>query len=70
MYLSAYRYQPEQVRITFVPTSPDGMLGQVEIEATGPWLETILWEVPLMACLSESYFQSVMTDWSYENQEG
>ncbi|KAF9466444.1 nicotinate phosphoribosyltransferase [Collybia nuda] len=68
-FLSAYRYQPEQVRITFIPASPDGMLGQVEIEATGPWLETILWEVPLMACLSESYFQSVMTDWSYENQE-
>lgn len=69
-YLKAYRYKPEQVRVVFVPVSSDGMLGNVEIEASGPWAETILWEVPLMACLSECYFQLVMTDWSYDNQEG
>lgn len=69
-FLAAYRYKPEQVRVVFVPVSNDGLLGNVEIEASGPWVETILWEVPLMACLSECYFQLVMTDWSYDNQEG
>lgn len=69
-YLKAYRYKPEQVRITFVPVSDDGLFGNVEIEATGPWAETIFWEVPLMSCLSETYFQSVITDWDYRNQEG
>jgi len=68
-YLSAYRFKPEQVRITYVPVTEDGMFGNVEITASGPWVETILWEVPLMACLSESYFQSVVTDWSYTGQE-
>ncbi|KAF5382124.1 hypothetical protein D9615_004196 [Tricholomella constricta] len=68
-FLSAYRYKPEQVRITFVPVSADGLLGNVEIEAFGPWVDTILWEVPLMASLSESYFHSVMTDWNYDSQE-
>lgn len=58
------------MRITFVPTSADGMFGNVEIEAFGPWVDTILWEVPLMASLSESYFESVMTDWNYDNQGG
>ncbi|TFK40077.1 nicotinate phosphoribosyltransferase [Crucibulum laeve] len=68
-YLSAYRYKPEQVHITYIPISEDGMFGEVSIEATGPWVETILWEVPLMACLSETYFQTVMTDWNYDGQE-
>jgi len=67
-FLSAYRFKPEQVRITFVPVSADGLFGNVEIEAFGPWVETILWEVPLMASLSESYFQAVMTDWNDEKQ--
>ena len=42
----------------------------MEITATGPWHETILWEVPLMACLSELYFKTADTDWSYDNQRG
>lgn len=46
------------------------MSGQIEIEASGPWVETILWEVPLMATLSETYFQTDDTDWNYEGQEG
>jgi nicotinate phosphoribosyltransferase len=69
-YLSAFRFKPDQVHIRFVPISDDGERGNVEIEATGPWLETIFWEVPLMACLSETYFRLVMTDWSYDGQVG
>jgi len=67
-YLSRYRFKPEQVHVSFVPVSHDGEQGHVEIEATGPWVETIMWEVPLMACLSEIYFRSVMTDWSDADQ--
>ncbi|RDB31038.1 putative nicotinate phosphoribosyltransferase [Hypsizygus marmoreus] len=67
-YLSTYRFKPEQVHITYVPLSADGLFGNVEIEAVGPWVETILWEVPLMAALSECYFQTVMTDWNYDGQ--
>ena len=69
-YLSKFRFKPEQVKITFEPKSADGTYGNVEIEATGPWVETIFWEVPLMACLSEIFFQTVDTDWSYRGQEG
>jgi nicotinate phosphoribosyltransferase len=67
-YLSAYRYKPEQVKVTYVPVTPDNLFGHVEIEVVGPWVETILWEVPLMATLSETFFQSVVTDWNYDNQ--
>ncbi|KAF8871767.1 nicotinate phosphoribosyltransferase [Infundibulicybe gibba] len=68
-YLAEYRYKPQQVQATFEPTSEDGMLGELSIIISGPWVETILWEVPVMACLSEIYFKTVKTDWNYDNQE-
>ncbi len=37
--------------------------GQLRIVIEGPWVETILWEVPLMAIISECYFEFVQTDW-------
>jgi nicotinate phosphoribosyltransferase len=69
-YLSNYRFKPDQVQITFTPISVDGEYGDLEIIATGLWVETIFWEVHLMACLSEIFFRTVDTDWSYEGQAG
>ncbi|KAJ3861622.1 nicotinate phosphoribosyltransferase [Lentinula novae-zelandiae] len=66
-YLENYRFKPEQVHIEFVPVNGDK--GHIEMTAEGPWVETILWEVPLMACLSETYFTIVDNDWSYDGQE-
>ncbi|KAG8806761.1 nicotinate phosphoribosyltransferase [Serendipita sp. 399] len=68
-YLEAYRFKPDQVTITFIPNSGDATKGQIEMEATGPWVETIMWEIVLMALLSEIYFQVVDTDWNNEGQE-
>ena len=65
-----YRFKPEQVEIIFVPSEQDADRGQIEMTATGLWLETILWEIPLMALLSETYFLLVDTTWRRENQEG
>jgi nicotinate phosphoribosyltransferase len=69
-YLEQYRFKPEQVQVTFVPNADDPTLGQVEMEARGLWAETIMWEVPLMACLSETYFSTDDTDWNYGGQAG
>lgn len=68
-YLSAYRFKPDQVIVSFTPT-PQSQFGSVSIDIEGPWVETIMWEVPLMACFSETYFQVVDTDWDYVGQEG
>jgi nicotinic acid phosphoribosyltransferase len=68
-YLSSYQYKPEQAKIKYIPVTSDKLRGHVEIEISGLWAETILWEVPLMACLSESYFQVVVEDWNYNDQD-
>ncbi|KAM6504411.1 nicotinate phosphoribosyltransferase [Amanita muscaria] len=69
-YLSSYRYKPEQVDVIFVPGSQtSGEFGNISIDIRGPWAEAIMWEVPLMACLSETYFQVVDTNWDYTGQE-
>ncbi|TEB25116.1 nicotinate phosphoribosyltransferase [Coprinellus micaceus] len=68
-YLSSYRFKPEQVEITFNPSDGDANRGLIEMRIEGPWVDTILWEVPLMAALSETYFQTVDRDWDYEGQE-
>src|SRR5262249_4179579 len=69
-YLSAFRFKPAQVHMSFTPVSADCQYGNIEIEATGLWVETIFWEVPLMACLSEIFFSTTETDWSYDRQSG
>lgn len=69
-YLQNYRFRPEQVAITFEPLSEDANRGRIGIVADGLWVETIMWEVPLMACLSELYFTVVNTDWDYAGQLG
>ncbi|KAL4066783.1 Quinolinate phosphoribosyl transferase [Scleroderma yunnanense] len=68
-YLERYRFKPDQVSIKFMPVSDDGQYGNIEIEAKGLWMDTILWEVPMMACLSELYFRIDRKDWTYHRQE-
>jgi nicotinate phosphoribosyltransferase len=52
-FLSAYQFDPSEVGIVL---EDDGSL---KIVVEGPWYRTILWEVPLMALVSELYFLEV-----------
>ncbi|WP_035235233.1 nicotinate phosphoribosyltransferase [Desulfobacter vibrioformis] len=54
-YLSSYRYDPDQVEI-----SQQGHT--LSVRVAGPWSRTILWEVPLMAVISETYFKVTAPD--------
>ena len=56
-FLRGYRFNPNEVFI-----SQNG--GKLSIIIEGPWYRTILWEVPLMALISELYFE--MTNQGYD----
>ncbi len=49
-FLEGYRYDPSEVTIT-----QEG--GKLDISVEGYWYRTVLWEVPLMAIVSELYFR-------------
>ena len=68
-YLDHFRLRPEeQIRMKFSPID-DGQFGDVEITVTGLWVETMLYEVPLLALTSEAYFRFIDKDWDYDGQE-
>ncbi|QKJ86627.1 Nicotinate phosphoribosyltransferase [Paramixta manurensis] len=45
-WLKAFRYDPTQVRVR-------NHEGKLDIRISGPWREVIMWEVPLLALISE-----------------
>ena len=49
-YLESYRYDPAEVMIR---QDRD----RLTLKITGPWYRTILWEVPVMAIISETFFK-------------
>lgn len=49
-FLKGYRYNPKEIEIN----QKDGVLS---VEIKGYWYRTILWEVPLLAIISELYFK-------------
>lgn len=49
-FLEGFRYKPEEVTIT-----QEG--GELSVIIEGYWYRTVLWEVPLLAIISELYFQ-------------
>ncbi|UZJ55203.1 hypothetical protein CBS101457_004523 [Exobasidium rhododendri] len=69
-YLASFRFRPsEQVNIEFIPDQEgDGCWGELKIEISGNWAEVILYEVPFMAIISETYFSCVDTRWSMRGQ--
>ncbi|RMZ83012.1 hypothetical protein DV737_g1788, partial [Chaetothyriales sp. CBS 132003] len=68
VYLQSFHLRPaDQVILSFQPT--DGDLGDLDIQIKGKWVETILYEIPLLALISEAYFKFVDTDWTHDGQE-
>ncbi len=62
-YLAGYRYDPSEVKVW-----QDG--GDLFVEIEGYWYRTILWEVPLMALISELYFKQINAQtWHVEKIE-
>ncbi|KIO23284.1 hypothetical protein M407DRAFT_27203 [Tulasnella calospora MUT 4182] len=69
-YLQNFRFRPkEQVTIRYLPSLETPESGDLEMEFQGLWAQTILYETPMMAIVSEAYFTHVDTDWSLTGAE-
>lgn len=78
-YLSDLRLHPErQVDIKFHPVpqndekSPENASqewGSIEMNIRGKWIETIPYEIPLLALTSEAYFLFCDREWDHAGQE-
>lgn len=68
-YLETFRLRPnEQVQLLFRELA-GSEYGDLHITVRGLWVETIIYEIPLLALTSEAYFRFCNTDWDYEGQE-
>jgi nicotinate phosphoribosyltransferase len=56
-YLKNFRFKPEEVEICL--TREKGL----DMRIKGPWHSTILWEIVLMAAVSELYFTTMEKEW-------
>jgi nicotinate phosphoribosyltransferase len=71
-FLSGFHLKPsKQLKLSFSPINDTGSeddVGDFRIDTEGLWLDTILYEIPLLALVSEAYFKFVERDWSHEGQ--
>lgn len=72
-YMSNFKLRPvEQVEIKRHPPQDSGAVSDVgcsiELHIKGRWVDTILYEIPILALASEAYFKFCDTDWTYDGQ--
>lgn len=60
-FLKTFRFKPEEVKARLNK-------GELELSIHGPWESTILWEVPLMAMISELFFVHCDKDWVFAEE--
>lgn len=69
-YMISFRVNPKQhVKLSFTPTKGDPQNGDLHIVIKGLWVETIVYEIPLLALTSEAYFKFCNEDWNHDGQQ-
>lgn len=61
-FLKGYRFDPNEVKVNVKG-------GELKIDIEGYWYRTILWEVPLLALVSEIYFNYFSEEEIYTQEE-
>ena len=71
-WLKGFHLKPaEQVQLSIVSESDskdDSAPVDISLTIRGLWVETILYEIPLLALVSEAYFKFVDRDWNHDGQ--
>ena len=58
-FLGLYRLNEKYVSVTALPT------GEIEVSIKGPWLHTILFEIPVLSIINEVYFRNTQKQPDY-----
>ncbi len=61
-YLLNYTFNPNEVHAYLDANN------ELQLSISGPWHTTILWEVPLLALISETYFETVDYNWYFDSE--
>lgn len=61
-YLRNYRYDPSEIKAYLEN-------GDLNIKIKGSWERAIMWEVPLMAIISELFFELCDTNWTWDEAQ-
>ncbi|QLQ81484.1 hypothetical protein HG537_0F02450 [Torulaspora globosa] len=68
-YLKDFKLDPKrQIEFTTRAIEDSSDRFDLEILVKGKWIDTILYEIPVLSLVSEAYFKYVDTDWTYEGQ--
>ncbi|MBU6453755.1 MAG: nicotinate phosphoribosyltransferase [Cyanobacteria bacterium REEB67] len=62
-FLAAYRYDSSEVKVKLDRKK------NLQIKISGLWCRTIFWEVPVLALVSEVYYEMIDTNWTEDGQE-
>jgi len=62
-YLKNYRYNPDEIYLALTPDN------DLDLRIKGFWHSAILWEVPLLATISELYFSMIDTRWTLSDRQ-
>ncbi|KAL6941711.1 nicotinate phosphoribosyltransferase [Hanseniaspora osmophila] len=69
-YIKTFQLNPqEQIQFTYSKVEGQNDLYDLQILVSGDWKETILYEIYILALVSESYFKFMDTDWDYDGQK-
>ena len=68
-YLAGFRFRPAEQVILSYTTAADPNFVNLHITIRGRWVDTILYEIPLLALTSEAYFKFCNKDWDHNGQE-
>ena len=63
-YLKNFRFKPDEVKVCLTEEK------ELDIRIKGLWHSTILWEIVLMAAVSELYFTTLEKDWRENSRNG
>lgn len=63
-YLKNFRFKPDEVKVCLTEDK------DLDIRIKGPWHSTILWEIVLMAAVSELYFTTIEKEWKGDSEKG